>query len=75
MVEVPAATPVTTPVPLTVAIPGLTLLHIPAPAPSVRLVVEVGQTVNTPDIIPAFGVALTVTTAVAAATPQLFVTV
>jgi len=75
IVEVPGAIPVTTPVALTVATPVLTLLQTPPIVPSVKLVVVVGQTVNVPVIVPAFGVALTVTTAVAAAMPQLLVTV
>ena len=75
MVEVPAATPVTTPVPLTVAIPGLTLLQVPPAAASVRLVVVVGHTISPPVILPAFGDGFTVTTTVAAAVPQLLVTV
>ncbi len=75
MVDVPGAIPVTTPVALTVATPVLTLLHTPPIVPSVRLVVVVGHSVNVPVIVPALGVALTVTTAVAATVPQLLVTV
>ena len=75
MVVVPGAIPVTTPVALIVATPVLTLLHIPPGVPSLRLVVAVGHTVKVPVIVPALGVALTVTTAVAAAVPQLLVTV
>ena len=57
MVEVPAVTPVTRPVPLTVAIPGLTLLHTPpgSPVASLNAVVVVGQTVNDPVIVPGIG--------------------
>ena len=75
MIDVPAATPVTTPVALTVATPVDTELHVPPPVASVRFVVVVGQATRPPVIVPALGVADTVTTAVAAAVPQLFVTV
>ena len=67
--------PVTTPVPLMLAKPPLTLLHVPPPAASVRFVVPVGHTDSIPVIVPANGNGFTVTTAVAAAVPQLFVTV
>ncbi len=75
MVEVPAEIPVTTPVALTVATPVDTELHVPPPVASVRFVVVVGQAVRPPVIVPAVGVAVTVTTTVAAAVPQLLVTV
>ena len=75
MVDVPAATPVTIPVAPTVAMPGDTELHTPPAVASVKFVVVVGQTVNPPVIIPAFGAGFTVTIAVASAVPQLFVTV
>ena len=75
MVDVPAATPVTTPVALTVAMPGDTELQVPPVVASVKFVVVKGQATNTPVIVPAFGEALTVTTAVAATVPQLLVTV
>ena len=75
IVDVPAATPVTSPVPPTVAIPGLTLLQIPPPAASVKFVVVVGHTIKPPVIAPATGAGFTVTTAVAATVPQLLVTV
>ena len=74
MVDVPAATPVTMPVAPAVAIPGDTELHTPPADASVKLVVVVGQTTNPPVIVPATGDGLTVTTAVAAAVPQLLVT-
>ena len=75
MIDVPAAMPVTTPVALTVATPVDTELHTPPVAASVRLVVVAGQSVNVPLIDPAFGAGFTVTTAVAAAVPQLLVVV
>ena len=70
----PVATPVTRPVALTVALAGLTLLHIPPPAASVSAVVAAGQTDRTPVMLPALGAGFTVTTTVAAAVPQLLVT-
>lgn len=77
MVDVPAATPVTRPVALTVAMPGDNELHTPpgVPVGSLSAVVAVGHTVKEPEITPATGVRFTVTTAVAATTPQLLVTV
>ena len=69
MVDVPpaTATPVTTPVPLMVAIPVDTELHTPpgSPVAFARAVVAVGHTVNVPVMAPAFGTGFTVTTAVA----------
>jgi hypothetical protein len=62
MVDVPAATPVTTPEPLTVAALGFVLLHAP-PIVVLDSVVEFPtQNDNVPEI--ADGNALTVTTAV-----------
>ena len=77
MVVVPLATPVTTPVTLMVAMPGLTLLHTPpaSPVASARVMFAVGHTTSPPVIAPAFGSGFTVTAAVAAAVPQLLVTV
>jgi hypothetical protein len=75
IIDVPAVTPVTTPVALTLATPVDTELHTPPPAASVRFVVVVGQTVRPPVIVPAFGAGFTVTTLVAATVPQLLVTV
>ena len=73
----PPATPVTRPVPLTVAMPGDTELQTPpaVPVASLNKVVKVAQTVSVPVIAPALGDGFTVTTAVAASAPQLFVTV
>ena len=64
MIDVPAATPVTTPVALIVATPVLTLLHTPpgVPVGLLRVVVVVGHTVMVPAILPRLGPALTVTT-------------
>ena len=67
--------PVTIPVALTVATPVETELHTPPATASVRLVVVVGHITSAPVMRPAFGAGFTVTTAVAAAVPQLFVTV
>ena len=75
MVDVPAEIPVTTPVALIVATPVDTELQTPPATASVRLVVVVGHSVKVPVIDPALGAGFTVTTAVAAAVPQLFVTV
>ena len=76
MVVVPKATPVTTPVedPI-VAIAVFTEVQTPPPIASVKAVVEPGQTVDVPVIVPAFGEELTVTIAIATAVPQLLVTV
>jgi hypothetical protein len=63
------------PVVFTVATPVFVLLHIPLVAGSVRGVIIVGQRVNRPDIVPAFGSGFTVTTTVAATVPQLIATV
>ena len=74
MIDVPALTPVTRPVVLIVATELVTLLHTPPAARSVNWVVPVGHTVVIPEIDPALGEGLTVTTVVAAAVPQLLVT-
>lgn len=64
------------PVAPTVAIAGDTDDHVPPALPvrSVKGVVDDGHTLSTPVIAPAFGAGFTVTTAVAAAVPQLLVT-
>lgn len=65
------ATPVTTPVLLlTVALAGVLLVHDPPDEASVRDSVVPTQTPEPPVIVPALGVALTVTTLVAIAVPQ-----
>ena len=56
--------PVTTPVLLTVAVPVALLLHIPPVAASVSVVVALSHTVAAPDIVPATGSGVTVTTKV-----------
>jgi hypothetical protein len=75
MVEVPAVIPPTVPDELTVATPVNVLLHIPPGAASLSDVVPDPQTVAVPVIVPGAGSGLTVTTIVAAAVPQLLVTV
>ena len=65
--ELPGDTPVTTPVPLTVAMPGLTLVHAPPAVASVRLVVDKLQKASVPVI--AAGWTFTVTVAVATQLP------
>ena len=74
MVDVPGAAPNTWPEPSTVAMEVVLLLQLPPVAPSVKEVDEPAQTVAAPLIVPADGSGLTVTTCVAAAVPQLFVT-
>ena len=72
----PADAAVTKPdVELTVATPVLTLLHVPLPAASASNEVIAGQAFSEPVIVPALGDGLTVNTEVAAAVPQLLVTV
>ena len=63
MVAVPIATPVTKPVPDTVATPGLLLLHVPPAVASAKTDVEPTQRVVPPVI--ATGGGVTVTTIVA----------
>jgi hypothetical protein len=76
MVVVPAITPVTTPDKLsTEAMAVAEEAQRPPETVLVSVVVDAGQTVAVPLIIPAEGNALTVTTDVAVATPQLLVTV
>lgn len=58
-----------------VAVRGVTELQTPPAAASLKVMVEPWQTVTGPVIVPASGVALTVTTLVAAAVPQLLLTV
>ena len=69
------ATPVTAPVAFTAAIRLLLLYQEPPVAASVSGVVPPEQRVVTPEIVPAVGVVFTVTTCVATALPQTFVTV
>ena len=67
--------PVTIPVGLTVQTKGATLLHVPPGVASVKAVLEPTHTNAMPEIAPAGDKELTVTTCVAAAVPQLLVTV
>ncbi len=62
------------PTTLTVAMVVDTELHTPPAAISLNKVVVVGQTTSPPEMLPAAGNRLTVTTVVATAVPQLLVT-
>src|ERR1035437_9147041 len=61
IVDVPAATPVTTPVPETVAFAVLLLLHTPPAVASLKVVVEPLQTLVAPAIAAGEGVIVTTT--------------
>ena len=76
MVAVPAAIPVTVPVLLTVATAMLLLLQVPPAAAiaSLNVVVVPAHRVVAPDMLPAFGSVLTVTTVVVTAVPQALLT-
>jgi hypothetical protein len=74
IVAVPAVTPPTTPVALTLAIPGAVLLHEPPVIASDNVVTAPAQTVVVPVMVPGFGSAFTVIGFVVVAVPQLFVT-
>jgi hypothetical protein len=65
IVDVPAATPVTTPPLPIVAIPVVTELHTPPPAALLNVVVEPRHTLAVPAMLPALGIEFTVTIAVA----------
>ncbi len=69
MEAIPADTPVTTPVPETVATAVLLLLHMPPGVGSVKLVEEPPQIPNTPVMFP--GCWLTVTVAVTVPAPTV----
>ena len=71
----PAPTPVTTPVALTVATAVLLLLQVPPVAVSVKVAVAPVQTPAGPETIPAFGSGLTVIVVEVSALEQLVVTV
>jgi hypothetical protein len=73
MVAVPGIMPVTTPAEVTVAIPAEPDDHVPPDGEPLNVVVPATQTARLPDILPL--TALTVTTFVAEALPQLLVTV
>jgi hypothetical protein len=64
---------VTTPVPLTVAVDVLLLLHEPPPVELLRVIDADGQTAFTPVMVPALGKGFTVTIWVSVAVPQLLV--
>lgn len=66
----PALTPVTVPVALTLAMALLALLHTPPVVASVRVTEEPAHTVVGPDMVPADGAGLIVTVVVAATVPQ-----
>ena len=66
--------PVTIPVAPTLATAVLLLVHAPPVDVVLNVIVAPAQTVVSPEIIPANGSGLTVTTCVAAAVPQLLVT-
>jgi hypothetical protein len=74
MMVVPPATPVTTPVPDTVAAVGLVLLHTPPAVAFDRAVNVPAHIVPGPMMVPAFGERFTVTVCIAATDPQLLVT-
>lgn len=76
IVAFPAATPVTTPVvALTVATPGVVLVHVPPLFPlALKLMVDPAHTADAPLIVPASGSEFTVTTMEATDEPQLLVT-
>ena len=74
MVDVPDATPLTSPLLFTVAAEVLVLLHAPPVAPSLNDVVDPAHRVAVPLMVPADDVPLTVTTSVAATVPQVLVT-
>ena len=71
----PCEIPLTTPSALTVAMLVAVELHTPPVTASVNAVVEPAQTILDPVMLPAEGVALTVTTLVVDVVPQLLVTI
>jgi hypothetical protein len=75
MVVVPDVRPLTTPEVPTVATPAFVLLHTPPLATSVNAIVDPAVRVAVPLIAPASGEGLIVTAKIAAAVPQMFVTV
>jgi hypothetical protein len=74
MIVAPEETPVTTPVGLTVATPGMAELHTPPVTVFAKGIVEPGHVAAPPVIVPALGATFTVITFVAVALPQLVVT-
>ena len=75
MVSVPPLTPVTTPLPVTVAKAILLLLQIPPDTLSVSVILAPAQTFEVPVIIPAEGYGLMVIVFVEIAVPHELVTV
>ena len=71
----PGVTPVTTPVALTVATPGVPEFQVPPPAASASVTDNPVHTLVLPVIVPAEGLELIVTDAVALAVPQLLTTI
>ena len=67
--------PVTLPKASTVATPAVTELQVPPVAASVKDVTEPAHTIDVPEMVPAIGIGLTVTTVVATDVPQLLMTV
>jgi len=74
MVAVPAATPVTIPVPLMIATLVLPLLHTPPVVSLLNVVVAVAHSTVVPVIVPALGIAFTVIICEVAVVLQLLVT-
>jgi hypothetical protein len=72
---VPWLTPVTLPLPSTVATDVVVLLHTPLPARSVRLVIDPSQTLVVPDFADGAAVTVTVLVAVDAHAPDPLVAV
>ena len=70
MVTVPDATPVTSPVVFTVAVPVALLLHVPPVSVGAIVMLEATQTVVGPDKVPVAGNGFTVTACVAKAVLQ-----
>ena len=74
MMVVPELTPITVPVPSTVATAVLLLLQVPPATVSVRVVLTPGHMVVPPVITLVDGVAIIVTAMVTLVAPQLLVT-
>lgn len=75
MIAVPEAMAVTAPAAFTEAIAGEDELHVPPEVVSVRGAVAPVHNAVLPVIVPATGIAFTVTIRLVAALPQLFVTI
>ena len=70
----PAATPVTTPVLLTEAIPAALVLHVPPVVALLSVIEAPAHTAEGPVMVPAEAVRFTVTANVATSVPQPLVT-